>query len=160
MLMEKEKLRKADLVMSIFLMALSLFFLIISLNIDVPNATFYTSPGLLPAIICILTFCSSISLFISAWRQGSRITKLDIKAIRSFFKKEKTFRILTVVGIFTLYIFILMPIVSFTISTFIYLSLFMYVFKAGGILKILIISAVTTVLTSYIFGQLIGIPLP
>lgn len=160
MLLEKEKLRKADLLMSVILMGISLFFLLKSINMEVENEPIYTSPGLLPSIICLLILGSSIHLFISSWKEGAKITISDIKSYLGSFREERTIRILMTVGIFLFYIFVLLQFFNFLISTFIYLSIFLYLFKAGNIFKVFLISSLTAFSISYIFGELVSIPLP
>lgn len=160
MLLKEKKLRKADIVISLILISGSLFFFFKSLTMQVRNEPIYTSPGFLPALICIIIFGLSLHLLISAWKDGARINKEDIRAVISLFREEQTLRIIYMIIIFLVYIFILIRFFPFSIATFLYLLMFMYWFKAGSLLKILVISSISAYSISFIFGELVKIPLP
>ena len=92
--MNKSTLRRADLVMSIFLFLFAAFVfyqsaLLMHRTLNLNNedyAVWYRSAGLVPMVVSTLLGVSAIGLFFRAWRVGARF---------DFFTKEK------VVGFFT-----------------------------------------------------------
>lgn len=184
--MDKQTLRRADLVMSIVLMALAVFVFIMSaqlmnrtLNLNNPDsAIWYRSSGLVPMIVSILLGISAISLFAKAWGDGARF---------DFFTKEKIVSFITcrefkvagfVIGWLAIYIFVLLgPIeeaiynalyeidgiswiipqyLPYTVMTFIYLLVFILVFNDRSKKRNWVISLVISLVVSVVVAYLFG----
>jgi len=157
--MEKNTLRRADLVMSIviFLFATAMFFasaklMIRTLNLNNPdNAIWYRSSGLVPMIVSVLLAISSIALFLNARREGAKFDFFTREKIQYFFTCREFKVAGFVIGWLAIYIFILLGPVEeviynmlyningiswiipqylpYTLMTFIYLFVFMMAFS-------------------------------
>ncbi|MBU0935557.1 MAG: tripartite tricarboxylate transporter TctB family protein [Spirochaetes bacterium] len=156
--MEKQTLRRADMLFSIFLMLASLWYAFQSLKLflnpfgrsweTVPaealKETFtfwYKSPALMPLLVAFVLFVCALSLFHVARRAGAKIDFFNLSAIRSFLanREFRTFVLITV--LLCVYAFVLIPgsrwllggirIIrgfSFFVATFLYLLAMMLAF--------------------------------
>lgn len=168
--MSKEERRElqlnfwGSLAMSIFA-GIYLFF---SFQIEnISTAKWYDSPSLFSIVIgsCLLIFC-----LIYLWQnlKGYIITAGDIADIKSYFKSSTFVRLVVSVVTLALYVFVLLGlrIGSFKLpyegATFIYLFITMLYFrpKTFAIWKIVLISAVLSVVIGYGFSNFAKIPLP
>lgn len=191
--MKKSTLRRADMVFSLVLMAVSVWTMIESVkllfnpfgrdfskvrgdDIKASIETWYQSAGLVPFIIaCFLLICA-LFLFHFARREGARFDFIKLDNLRALLKNEE-FRVAAVViGILSIYVFVLMPLCRsrldffprfqgfpFLVATSIMLFATMVFFgekKAKNILASLVISAAAAGAIAYGFGMLALIPLP
>ncbi len=166
--MEKKTLRKADMVTSIVLMAIAVSWFGLSIPLLIKTVRsgehFYISAGLFPMIISGLLGLCAANLFFKARKDGARFDFFKADKVIALIKSRESRIAAVIIGLMAVYIFILLPLVSYSIATFIFLFLFMLYFKGlrsvKGVLIIFIISAVTTAILSYGFGELAMIPLP
>lgn len=166
--MNKSALRKADLITSIILMAISMWIFITSFQLLLTTIRrgrdWFESAGLFPMIVSFFLAVCAISLFNTARKAGAKfnfITKENTLGV----VKSKQFKIGSiVVGMLAVYILILMlPGRQYEIVTFFYLFAAMFVFQEKNkknLVKALVIAAIATAVLSYGFGQLAMIPLP
>lgn len=154
------------MVFAVLLFALGLFFFINALRMPTENLGSFggnsaaTAPGLLPAIVSGVIMLLSIVLFVSAYKENARITKADLKKAWEVLISKTSQRVVLVVLIVVIYGFVLLGNVHYLAATFIYLFAFMWIFKAGKIWKILLISIATSICIWLFFGQVAMIPLP
>lgn len=184
--MDKKTLRRADLVMSIFIFALAVFVFIMSaklmqrtLNLHNQDyAIWYRSSGLVPMIVSVLLAISSISLFLKAWGDGARFDFFTKEKIKCFFNSRE-FRVATfIIAWLAIYIFVLLGPVEagiynilydvkgiawqipyylpYTIMTFIYLFVFMMMFSDRTKKKSWYTSLVLSLLVSVVVAYLFG----
>lgn len=152
-------------------LAMSLFavaYLIASIAIpNISTAQWYDSPSLFPIVIgTILLLCSLAYLWQN--RQGWRITPEDIEQIKAYFKSSTFLRLMVAAGTLAIYVFVLLGLrvgsfkLPYEAATFIYLAVTMAYFRPKGfaIWKILLISAVLSVVIGYGFSNFAKIPLP
>lgn len=164
--MKKETLRRADLLFSIVLMVVSVWFgvksallfrnpfsksadLLTKEEIATNLSDWYNSPGLIPLIFSVLLLLCAVILFRTAWKEGARF---------DFFTKEKTIAFLhndefhvaiKVIGLMGVYLFGLIPLCRntidfiptfqgfpFLVATFIYLFTFVIWFNEKTVKKI------------------------
>ena len=191
--MKKSALRRADMVFSLVLMAVSVWTMMESVkllfnpfgrdfskvrgdDIKASIETWYQSAGLVPFVIaCFLLICA-LFLFHFARREGARFDFIKLDKVRTLLKNEE-FRVAAVViGILSIYVFVLMPLCRshldlfprfqgfpFLVATFIMLFDMLVIFgykKAIKILVSLVISAAAAGAIAYGFGMLALIPLP
>lgn len=166
--MEKNALRRADLVTSIILMVLAVLGIVLSVPLMSDTIRkgepFYKSAGLFPIVICTFLGLCAISLFSKARKDGARFDFFKAeKAIATL--KSREFKIAgVIIGLLALYIFVLLPLMPYSIATVLFLILFMLYFKGTptkkSVLIILIISVIATAILTYGFGELAMIPLP
>jgi hypothetical protein len=119
-----------------------------------------TAPGLLPMVISATLCILGMILIISAVREGSRISREDLKKALGKLKSTESKRMVLICLIIVIYSFGLLKNVHFMLATFIYLTVFMLLFKATHPVKIVLISGVTAALIWFFFGRVALIPLP
>lgn len=160
---DKNIMRKMDIVFGVILVLLGMFFAWQSYKMPwngISGGGVLAAPGLLPLIISIVLMLCGVILIVSAVKEGTRITKEDLKAALKVLKSKAAVRIYVMLVIIAGYIFGLVGRIEFTLATFIFLSVFFLYVKAGKWWGCLILAAVVAVAISFAFGTLIGIPLP
>ncbi|SHH59844.1 tripartite tricarboxylate transporter TctB family protein [Clostridium grantii] len=184
--MEKQTLRRADLVMSIVLLSIAVFVFVISLELMIrtlsltnpANAIWYRSSGLVPMIVSVLLAICSVSLFFKAWNDGARFDFFTKEKIAYFFTCREFKVAISIIGWLAIYIFILLgPMekiiydalynvdgiswiipyyLPYILMTFIFLFVFMIVFSDRGKRKNWITSAIISLSVSLIVAYLFG----
>ena len=167
MIQDKKTLRKCDIVFGVFLVILSAAFFLLAFYMPVlaigrtsAGPELSTAPGLMPMVISAALFLMGIILVVSALREGSRLSREDFKKAVAKIKAPESRRMVLMSLIIIVYAFGLLRRVHFLAATFIYLFVFMFLFKAAHPVKIVLISAVTAALIWFFFGQVALIPLP
>ena len=117
-------------------------------------AELYTVPGLLPLVIASLVVGLSLFVILYYLRKISLGDFEWARALKTLYEPALVFSMLF------LYIFILIPNVPFVMATIIFTSLFMAVFNASSVLKIIISSLVYSVLLVYFFIKVVGTRFP
>lgn len=166
--MEKSTLRRADLVTSVILMLVAIGGFYMSLLLFLKTLDrgkdWFKSAGLFPMIILFFLFVCSLMLFTKARRDGARFDFFTKDKVIHLFKSKEFQVAIIVIGMLAGYIFVLIPLLSYWISTSIYVFGFMVYFKKErslkDLLKILIITVCVTAALTYGFGTLAQIPLP
>jgi len=165
-LLKKESLRKADVIFSIILICLSIYILIESLRMPVTGLKgtveqeFYIAPGFLPAIIAVILMIMGLFILINGLRSGGKISKKDIINIIQVIKSENFVKSVIMVALIIIYTFILIGRLPFFWATFIFLTISMLFLRATSWWRIILISAVASLIITYSFGTLARIPLP
>jgi hypothetical protein len=108
------------------------------------------------AALCIL----GIILTISALREGGRVSGEDFKKAIAKLKTTESKRMALICLIIIIYAFGLLKNVHFLLATFLYLTIFMFLFKASHPVKIILICTITAALIWFFFGRVALIPLP
>jgi len=157
--MKKETLRRADLLFSIVLMLVSIWFGVksallfpnpfskdwdiltkeeVQKNLD----EWFKSPGLIPLIFSIFLLICSIVLLITVIKDGAKFDFITKEKVKIFLNNNELHTAIKVIGLLIVYIFILIPLCRnfldlipqfqwfpFLIATFIYLSVFIIFFN-------------------------------
>ena len=167
MFKDKKSLRKSDIVFGILLVAVSSLFLYLSVTMPTEGLKarnraelVYTAPGVVPSLICIVLIILGIFLIIGTLREGARLKKTDFSAVLHWCVSKESQRMWMIIGIFAVYIFVMIGRLPYMVSNFLFLTGFMVCFNAAKLWKILFISAFTTAIIVYSFGEFMGIPLP
>jgi len=167
MISDKKTIRKCDVAFGSVLVILSAVFFMLAFNMPIlavgrtsAGPEISTAPGLLPMVVSATLFLMGITLVFSALREGGRISREDIKKAIARIKTPESRRMLVISIIIITYAFGLLSRIPFTVATFIYLAVFMFIFKATHPVKIILISAITAVLIWFFFGPIALIPLP
>ena len=161
----KFKYSKGDLVFASFIILLSIAIIIESMRIKMPSrASTLTAPALLPFALGIILIFLAIYIVKKCLLGQNKLFTIN-KLIRNFFNEfdikklykvyQKSFIVIFLVIIYTF----LLGNVSYHISTFLFLFLFMAIMKAGSLLKIFIITSIGTAFISYLL-LILQIPLP
>ena len=163
----KETLRKSDIVFGVILIAVSSLFLYLSRTMPTsvvrsrnPEVFSYTDPALVPSIVCGILIFLGICLIIGALREGTKLGKADFWAVINWCRSKGSQRMWIIIGLFCVYIFVMLGRLPYMISTFLFLTGFMFLFKATKWWKIILISAVATAVVVFAFGEFMMIPLP
>ncbi len=158
---EEEKVGvPSDPFLAVIMMILSIGVIVLSLRMPRPGG-WISSPGIFPLLSAIILLGLSIGLFFSTVHPKKIKLSISLKdkmeqgESRSFINRT----ILAAVGILV-YICVLIPIVHFTIATFLYLVTTLWYFWRGKLYKILILSACTTLFLSEVFRRFFQIILP
>lgn len=167
MIQDKKTLRKTDIAFGAFLIILSIFTFVLAYRMPVKTTglifsgqDFATAPGLLPMVISAILLLLGVILLVSAVREGARISRDDIRKVIARMKSPESGRMALICLIIIVYSFGLLKRIHFLAATFIYLAVFMFLFKAAHPAKIFILSVVTAGLIWFFFGKLAMIPLP
>lgn len=155
--------KRLDFISSIVIFALSIYVLISSVNIyQSSGKVFYVSPALVPAMLGAVLCLLSVVLFFTSIKEGgvaARVTEVKTY-FGGIFKDKNTFRMLVGILLIALYTFVLLELLPFWLSTFLFCLLLMYFLDAGSILKIVIISALCSALIVFLFQVCFRVPLP
>lgn len=165
-MLKKESLRKADVLFSIILIALGIYVLINSIKMPVTGLPgtveqeFYIAPGFFPTIIAIVLMIMGLILLINGIRSGGMITKKDLENFIKFIKSQIFLKSIIMVTLIVIYTFLLIGRLPFFWATFIFLASSMLFLRATSWWKVIVISALSSLLITYCFGNLARIPLP
>lgn len=152
----------ADLLVASILIALSIVVTALGERMPRPRG-WGASPGLLPVVTGIILFGLGVLLAFSAFR--SKKTKTPV-FLQQMSREEKakyvdiTKRICLVIGSILFYIAVMVPIIGYTTSTFVYLFGTIWFFWKGKLYKILLISVGGTLFYSLVFPWFFQIFLP
>jgi hypothetical protein len=169
MFKDKKSLMKAEIVFGGILILVSAFFLVESIKIineghklRTTNAreAFLTSPGLMPLFLTTMLIIMGIVLIIGSAKEVGGLNKEDFQTFKNWLKSIDTKRSFIMFGFIIAYTFIFLGRMPYEVSTFIFLTVFMFYVKASDWKRILIISTLATGIIAYAFGTLAMIPLP
>lgn len=165
-MLKKESLRKADVIFSIVLILLGIYVLINALKMPVTGLPgtveqeFYIAPGFLPAIVAIVLIIMGLALLINGLKSGGKISKKDIINVIQAIKSENFVKSVIMIALIIIYTFILIGRLPFFWATFIFLTISMFFLRATSWWRIILISALASLIITYSFGTLARIPLP
>jgi hypothetical protein len=158
-------LRKADLVTGVGISAFGTAALLLALNFRwdlaaVQQAGWYTAPGFIPVGISIVLILQGIGLSVHAWRNGGRWQRADLSRVGQALGSPAARRVAMVALLLSIYVFLMVGRLHFTLASFLFMAAFMWFFRAGVWWKILFIAAVASVAISFVFEGLARVPLP
>jgi len=120
----------------------------------------FVAPGFLPLILSVGLIVMSLIILSIALRESDKIRFPGWGKVLSLFKSKDKLIMVAEIGLLLLYAFVLIGNIHFTLATFIYLFLAMSMVRAASWYKILIISGVVSIAITYVFGNLLKVPLP
>lgn len=150
-------MRKADFLTGIFLIILSIFFIIEAFKMPVdPAYGIYAFPGITPIFLASILLILSIYLVIR-----SKVNLIEILRNMSINKmRNKEFQNLILAGILMLIYVFLLKKIPFYILTFLFIFVFSYIFYRKKPIFLLILSGVVTFAIIMLFSKLFLIPMP
>ncbi len=163
MVKDKKVLRKLDSLFGIVITLVSAFFVYQCYLMPwsgISGGGILAAPGLLPIIISSVLVVLGICMTITGVKEGGKITREDIKSAINILKGESAKRIFVMAVIIGTYALILIGRMPFAIATFIYMYVFLFLFKAGNWWQCLLLSIITSGIITYAFGSIVNIPLP
>ena len=121
----------------------------------------YYSPGFFPCFVGAVLMLTSLLLTVQMLRRGARPGNIFRGAASAALRQER-FRLLLAVGLFALYVFVLIGTLPFVLATFVYLAVTMILFRKAHypVWKLLLISAIVTGAVYLFFGVIASVPLP
>ncbi len=159
---ETKRIAAADLVMGVLLVIFGGYLIESSLKMKVYR-TFLDAPGFFPLLLgCIFIILGGMMTFTAIKRRGFHHLKRTFsgETFGALFRNAKFKRVMVLTGLMVVYIFGLIGRIHFTIATVIYLFLTFLFLKSTSIIKITIISVVTSLAISSLFTRVFHIPLP
>ena len=130
--MKEQNMRRADFVMSSFLLAFGVAVLLLSLGMprfEDRKINPYSVPGIVPGFLGAVIALLGIILFVRSVRQGGFRLGLSAAALRDFFLTEETRRILLTIVLGVAYALGLLGRTHFMIATGIFVFAFVMVFE-------------------------------
>lgn len=149
---------------SIALILISIYIIIDSLKMSIPliekgHATILDMPGLSPIVCSSLLIILSLIVAVSAWRSGGSLKHLASPDVRKALTGREAIVVYKVFALLLLYVYLLLPLLPYWISTSLFMIIFMLSFRLFS-WKTVLISISTALLITVIFGKLFGINLP
>jgi len=150
-------MRKADFLTGIFLIILSIFFIVEAFKMPVdPAYGIYAFPGITPIFLASILLILSIYLVIR-----SKVNFIEILRDMSINKmRNKEFQNLILSGILMLIYVFLLKKIPFYILTSLFIFAFSYIFYRKKPIFLLILSGVVTFAIIMLFSKLFLIPMP
>jgi len=159
---ETNKFGAADLIMGVMLILFGGYLICASLSMKVYK-TFLDAPGFFPLLLGIIFIVLGTMMVVSAIRRKGYAQIKQIFTRNNFtkiFKSIRFRRVMILITLMVIYIFILIGRVHFTLATAIYLFLTLFYLKSTTIIKIVLISIITSLAISGVFTIFFHIPLP
>ncbi len=154
----------AELISALVLLVFGLYVLLSGLYMCFFAVTgtdiWYYSPGFFPVFIGTVLILLSFLLFRKKTPPGG-VKDVDFHIFKNM-RSVQFIRLITAIGLFAAYVFMLIGNLPFWAATFLYLSVNMVIFRSRGfpVWKLLLISALTTALVCFFFGVVAAVPLP
>jgi hypothetical protein len=154
----------SHILFSTALILASIYIIIDSLKMSIPliekgQATILDMPGLSPIICSLLLIILSLIVIVSAWRSGGTLKYLVSSDVRQALIGREALVVYKVFTLLLLYVYLLLPLLPYWASTFLFMVVFMLSFRVFS-WKTILISISTALLIMVIFGNLFGINLP
>lgn len=160
-----EKKRDYDLLFGILLSLFSMYVLIESLRMPIEKVggyytSFYSAPGFLPFLTSGVLFMMGVSLIFISYKRGGNLKWISWSNFLSLIEKRKTQRVIIILILCGLYCFWGIGKAPYWMVTFIFLIIFMAIFKATKWWKIFMIASGCVGALYLLFAKIFQIPLP
>lgn len=158
-------LRRADTVTGVVLAIFGCAALILAMNfrrdlVSVQQAGWYTAPALVPMMVAAILTAQGILLSFHSLRRGGRWSRHDIAHVRQALRAAPVRRAALVALLLAVFVFGMVGRVHFTLASFLFMLVFMALFRAGAWWKMLLVSGGAAVAISFLFEGLARVPLP
>lgn len=136
----------------------------------------YKSPALFPMLLAVVLLLLALMLFANAKKEGARFDFIKREKLTRFLQNKELSAFIIIATLLITYVFALLPLCRrylnlfprfqgfpFMIGTFIFMSVFMIIFNEKTQKKIvtsLLIAGCASVIITYVFGNMVLIPLP
>lgn len=154
---------RMSFISSIIMIIVALAFGIGSIQIfQKARVPLYESPGLMPLIVSLALLVASLVLAVQAIKQGGLRTQLAAAGewFADIVRKPYTIPTLIGLALMGIYVFVLMPLLPFWASSFIFMVAMLFFLRAMRWWAILITSAALVGAVFLIFQVLLRAPLP
>jgi len=175
-------MRKSDIIFGIITIAIAGAFGVMSLMMPWHESEWgvFAAPGLVPLILSVLLLLTGLILILRAlyakgfYRSLAELTAKDTKIMEAdedgtgankgqgeAMKSEPGWkRISLTIGLAAVYVFLLLGRLPYLLSTGLFVSVFIFVFRGGGVIKSLLIGAATSVGVWLVFEKVFLVVLP
>lgn len=167
-----KRMRDKDVLFALVLIACSASVIAYALAIsfqamEAVNAAFYTAPGFFVLVVGITLMLLSVSLLVTALRQGGSLRWLTPTSAARWWKSKRSREAVLVFGYLYLYMCLCwsrIPVLGiplpFWLSTFVFLCLMTFTFHRRNIPLLVLVNVAATALIYITFRMLVGVPLP
>ena len=161
---ETSRLRTLDFFMGLAFTGIGSYVVLDGMKIlrEPSLATFETvsNPGMTSIIIGGFLALLGIILTMVGFVNAKNPLGISVQVVKEMLHRDSFWRGVIVVAIIAIYFFVLWRLIPYWISTLLFISTLMFIFKAGPWWKILLIAGATTGFVVYFFGVLAQVPLP
>jgi hypothetical protein len=173
---DKQKLRKADFLFSLVLIAFGIVVIVAAAGMPWTStqkgvsSSWYLSPGLFPALLGLLLIVFSLNVLRNAIVEGGHrdLARFIADAIGAAPRSRRLHRVLLVILIIGAYVFGLLKNVNYFVASSAYLFVFMLLFhtRREGVsttrnaLVLLAVAVGVPLVIGYIFSTYLNVPLP
>lgn len=119
-----------------------------------------SNPGITTLFIGGVLTLLGLILTTIGWSGSRKPFHISAQAIRELFTHQTFWRGAIVIGVIAIYFFVLWGRIPYWLTTMLFMSSLMFIFKAGAWWKILLISGISTAIVVYFFGIMAQVPLP
>jgi len=154
---KKLSIRDIDMILGIILIIIFGWTAIESIRMskermDKGMATLYTAPGLMPFIISILIIACIAYVIYYSYKKGGRLRIKEYpRLLKNSLMQEKARSVLLIFFLLFAYIYILIGRIPFIPATIIYVLAFLFVFKAGKPIVLILVGIAFSVGVVYFF---------
>ncbi|NLG84084.1 MAG: tripartite tricarboxylate transporter TctB family protein [Firmicutes bacterium] len=172
-------MRRKDIYSAIGVMCIAAFFLLGTAFMPWKGVgfTWYSAPGLVPAILAFLLFLSGLLLFLRALFNRRFYARLateetggppveddgqEVAAAKDLppLLQSERWRVILVFALCAVYIFLLIGRLNYILATTIYMAAFIWIFKGGEWYKSLLVGLATAVAVWALFYKVFAVILP
>ena len=148
--MDKKTLRGADIQTAIIFIALS----------AEDGDPFFISSGFLPLVGGVLLIALSIGMLVNGLREGGSLKLFAPKKVWSALISTAGLNTLFIYAWIAIYVFVLMRILPYFLSTLIFLVVFTTRYYKKNTLTAILVSVAATLIVTFMFGGIAKIPQP
>lgn len=158
------ELRSLDFFMGLFFLAIGTFMGIASFSMFkdpmLAGTAIYSNPGITSLVVGGLLVILGATMGLIGLRGARRPLSVAGQALGGLFRSKSFWSGILVLAIIAFYFFVLWSHTPYWFSTFVFMAILMWRFKAGAWWKNAIIIIATIALVLYFFGKLALVPLP
>lgn len=160
--MTEYPLRRQDFYTGLILSAVSLLVMEESWRMprDLQGWPAYAGPGVVTGMLGLGLFVMAVVLTVRAVGRTGAPLGIGPREIRTYLSDEGTRRLALMLGFSVVYLFLLGHNLPYWLTTGGYLLAVMFAFRAGPWWQLLLISAGSTAVVTYVFNRVFAIPLP
>lgn len=159
--MDKKTLRSADVLTSIILIAAGIWISIYSIGLSAETTDpFLTSSGFLPLVGGVLLIVMSIAMLVNGLREGGSLKLFAPQKVWNAIISTAGRNTLFIYAWIAIYVFVLMRILPYFLSTLIFTVIFSTRYYKKNTLTAILVSVIATLVITAMFGGVAKIPLP
>jgi hypothetical protein len=161
-LMDKQKFRSADILVSFFIILIGVGIIVMSVLLmsDNPDRRFYVSNGFLPLLFGIVMVILSGIVIAIAIRERGSLSLFTPKKIWAAIKSSEGINTLFILGWIAFYLWVFLGLLPYIMASFIFLIVLFRVYYRKNIILETVLAIGFSSMVTYLFGTVVNIPLP